>query len=109
MRWNSTKTRSGGAARSLEIAAGRLGRHQAEIARDLRLLGRYEESAQLLTQAIAAIKPLFDNPEHREVIRLRMDYAMTLAGWVASTTQEQKQNCAWLSTSDVSGARTTTR
>ena len=49
-----------------------------QIARDLRLLGRYEESAQLLTDAIAAIKPLFDNPEHREVIRLRIDYAMTL-------------------------------
>ena len=49
-----------------------------QIARDLRLLGRYEESAELLTRAIAAIKPLFDNPEHREVIRLRMDYAMTL-------------------------------
>jgi tetratricopeptide (TPR) repeat protein len=49
-----------------------------QIARDLRLLGQYAESAQLLTQAIAAIKPLFDDPEHREVIRLRMDYAMTL-------------------------------
>ena len=32
----------------------------------------------MLTDAIAAIKPLFDNPEHREVIRLRIDYAMTL-------------------------------
>ncbi len=49
-----------------------------QIARDLRLLGRYEESAQLLADAIAAIKPLFDNPEHREIIRLRIDYAMTL-------------------------------
>jgi tetratricopeptide (TPR) repeat protein len=49
-----------------------------QIARDLRLLGRYEDSAQLLTDAIAAIKPLFDNPEHREIIRLRMDYALTL-------------------------------
>ena len=32
----------------------------------------------MLTEAIAAMKPLFDNPEHREVIRLRTDYALTL-------------------------------
>jgi tetratricopeptide (TPR) repeat protein len=49
-----------------------------QIGRDLRLLGRYGESAQLLADALAAIKPLFDNPEHREVIRLRTDYALTL-------------------------------
>jgi tetratricopeptide (TPR) repeat protein len=49
-----------------------------QIARDLRLLGRYKESAEKLNEAIAAMKPLFDSPEHREVIRLRTDYALTL-------------------------------
>lgn len=48
------------------------------VGRDLRLLGRYKESAEALAEAIAMMQPLFDDPEHREVIRLRSDYAMTL-------------------------------
>jgi len=49
-----------------------------QIARDLRLLGRYAESARTLTEAIEHIQPLFEMAEHREIIRLRTDYAMTL-------------------------------
>ena len=48
-----------------------------QIARDLRLLGRYEESSHAY-RGDRAIQPLFENAEHREIVRLRTDYAMTL-------------------------------